>query len=330
MQRLFLACAIVGAAASVKGEGPADVPRRDGLPPDFSCEGAGLVHRHRREGDADIYFVSNPALTNVSAECLFRVTGKVPEFWDAADGSAKPAPVFKDEGGQTRLPLRLGPAGSLWIAFRPGESKRHATRLVFTPVESREKTGLADGAYDVELEKRGPLLLAWQPGTFEITLADGRTVKKQVYEVPAPFAVDGPWRVRFQKGQGPAENVVLDRLGAWPRRAEAGLHDGFRGPVAYEKSVRVPDDLMGPGRRMMLDLGAVRDVAVVTLNGQELGGLRKAPFVADVTAQLKVGENALRIEVTGRRDDRLSGGEPPAAGLLGPVCIRTVFELPGR
>ncbi len=308
----------------------------DGPKADFTCEGAGLTYLHRRAGDTDIYFVNNPAWSTVSAECLFRVSGKVPEFWNAEDGRVTPAAVFKDEGGETRLPLRLYPAGSLFVLFRPGESKRHATRLVFTPaapdapvVQAKPRPIGDNPAYQVELEKRGPLLLAWQPGTFEITLADGRTVKKQVYEVPVPFALDGPWQVYFQAEGGAPEKAVFGQLVPWAQRAEAGIR-AFSGSAVYEKTLRVPDDLMGPGRRMILDLGAVRNRATVTLNDQALGVLWKPPYVVDVTQQLKVGENALRVTVMNSCVKRLFGDEPPEAGLLGPACIRTVFELPGR
>jgi hypothetical protein len=274
-----------------------DVAAEEGSAPDCSCCGAGLGYRRRRAGDADIYFVTNSTLTNLSAECVFRISGKVPEFWNPADGSIAPVPVFVVEAGQTRLPLRFAPAGSAFVVFRPGESKRHATRLVFTPSASEEQTVSAIPAYEVRMEKRGPLLLAWQPGTFDITLADGRTVKKQVYEVPAPFAVEG-----------------VCPLAGW---------------VAYEKRLLVPDDLMGPGRRMVLDLGRVSHAAAVTLNGRELGVLWRPPYVVDVTEHLKVGENALRVRLTNRR---ASGADslPSEPGQLGPVCIRTVFELPGR
>ena len=55
------------------------------LKPDFECpaaSGAQLAFIHRRDGEADIYFVSNQRGRFDAADCTFRVSGKLPELWD--------------------------------------------------------------------------------------------------------------------------------------------------------------------------------------------------------------------------------------------------------
>ena len=48
-------------------------------------------------------------------------------------------------------------------------------------------------------------------------------------------------------------------------------------------------------RRILLDLGVVKEIAEVEVNGKPVGGiLWKPPFVADVTEALKPGDNELK------------------------------------
>ncbi|MGB7160671.1 MAG: glycosylhydrolase-like jelly roll fold domain-containing protein, partial [Tepidisphaeraceae bacterium] len=61
--------------------------------------------------------------------------------------------------------------------------------------------------------------------------------------------------------------------------------------------------------RAYLDLGAVRDVAEVTVNGHRVGIVWTAPFAADVTKHLKPGENTITIAVTNTWVNRMIGDE---------------------
>ena len=60
----------------------ADIFMEQNLKPDFEFQGttdaAHLAYAHRVAGDADIYFVSNQRRQFDSAECTFRVSGKIP------------------------------------------------------------------------------------------------------------------------------------------------------------------------------------------------------------------------------------------------------------
>ena len=117
----------------------------------------------------------------------------------------------------------------------------------------------------------------------------------------------------------------------------------FSGTAAYTKTVQAARGWFRPGQRILLDLGVVRDVAEVSLNGKTLGVLWKPPFRLDVTEALKPGANHLEIKVTNEWTNRLIGdrsapadkkvlaapaggifGPPPTvneSGLLGPVTL---------
>jgi hypothetical protein len=93
-------------------------------------------------------------------------------------------------------------------------------------------------------------------------------------------------------------------------------------------------------RGWILDLGSLRDVAEVTLNGRSLGILWKEPFQADISDALRSGRNILEVKVTNLWHNRLMGdlldpghqsaartnmvlkaGELIPAGLFGPVTV---------
>ena len=93
-----------------------------------------------------------------------------------------------------------------------------------------------------------------------------------------------------------------------------------------------------------MDLGDVKDLAEVSLNGRQLGVLWKHPFVVDVTDAIQVGENQLEVKVTNLWPNRIIGDKQPGAqriayatfdpykadspllpsGLLGPVTVSRV------
>jgi hypothetical protein len=170
-------------------------------------------------------------------------------------------------------------------------------------------------------------------------------VPHRVASVPAALAVDGPWEVRVAPpGKGVTRSLQMPRLASWPTFEDPEVRF-FSGTATYAAKVSVPAPPPGAARRLLLDLGDVQNLARVRVNGRDLGVLWKAPFVVDVTAAVRAGENALEVEVTNTWRNRLVGdsGRPPAeratwvlgsvnvppdapllpAGLLGPVRLVT-------
>ena len=115
----------------------------------------------------------------------------------------------------------------------------------------------------------------------------------------------------------------------------------FSGTATYSKEFEAPADKLVAGRRIILDLGQLRNVADVTLNGRHLGILWKPPFWVNVTDTIHSGRNQLEIEITNTWTNRLVGDArlpkvqqvtrlaqklpvqgPLDSGLLGPVVLR--------
>jgi hypothetical protein len=77
---------------------------------------------HYRIGDADVYFLAELAGNASGVDATFRVDGRIPEFWDAVDGSVQEAATFKFVDGCTQVPLQFDPYGSIFVVFRKASS----------------------------------------------------------------------------------------------------------------------------------------------------------------------------------------------------------------
>jgi hypothetical protein len=68
-----------------------EILQQRGIGPDFSYTSPGtpadLDYIHRRTQDADIYFVTNTKMEDAEADCTFRVTSRLPQFWHADTGT---------------------------------------------------------------------------------------------------------------------------------------------------------------------------------------------------------------------------------------------------
>jgi hypothetical protein len=166
-----------------------------------------------------------------------------------------------------------------------------------------------------------------------------RTLPRSV-ETPVS-TIDGAWDVSFQPGRGAPARIALDRLSSWSENADAGVRY-FSGTGTYTKTVDAPASWFQAGARLWLDLGDVKNIAAVSVNGKPPGTVWKAPFRVDVTGAMKPGANTIEVKVTNLWVNRLIGDQQPSAakkytyttqafyradspllpsGLLGPVRI---------
>ncbi len=153
----------------------------------------------------------------------------------------------------------------------------------------------------------------------------------------------GPWKIDFQTGWGAPPTATFDSLMSWTESPVDGIKY-FSGTATYTKTFTIPTHSRDHESKIILDLGRVREIAEVILNGKNLGILWKPPFRADVTGVLQPGLNRLEIKITNLWPNRLIGDEQPGAkkycfslikpftkdspllpsGLLGPVQLLSV------
>ena len=102
--------------------------------------------------------------------------------------------------------------------------------------------------------------------------------------------------------------IGLDKLISWTEHTNEGVRY-FSGTATYEKEIVIGPERFGEGKEVWLDLGAVKNFAEVSLNGQDFGVLWKPPFRVNVTSAARVGTNKLVIKVTNLWPNRLIGDE---------------------
>lgn len=157
------------------------------------------------------------------------------------------------------------------------------------------------------------------------------------------ITIEGNWDLHFAPNLGAPEKTSLDHLTSWSDNSDTGVKY-YSGTATYLKSIDVPGTWLKKGRRLVLDLGDVHELAEISINGRSLGIVWYPPFKVDATDALKPGMNTLEIKVTNLWVNRLIGDQQPGAtkytftamstykadaplrpsGLLGPVTLRQV------
>lgn len=156
--------------------------------------------------------------------------------------------------------------------------------------------------------------------------------------------VEGSWNLDFQPDRGAPRNVIFNSLIPWNEHTDDGIKY-FSGTGVYKKTLNVPAEWIKPGTEIWLDLGNVKDLAEVVINGKSKGIVWKKPYRVNLTDDIVVGNNALEVLVTNVWINRIIGDKQPGiskkytftigspyqvnselvpAGLIGPVeliCI---------
>lgn len=152
-----------------------------------------------------------------------------------------------------------------------------------------------------------------------------------------------PWTVTFDPTWGgPARPVAFTRLEDWTKRPEPGIRN-YSGKATYKTTFDLPARPKSQSA-IYLDLGTVKDIAQVRLNGKDMGVVWTAPWRVEITGVVKTTGNRLEIDVVNvwmnrlladadlppeKRLTRINSmmygirkSPPLASGLLGPVRLR--------
>jgi hypothetical protein len=240
---------------------------------------------HRQLTDGELYFVANTASTGQSADCKFRVVGMKPELWDAVTGKIRALPDYRAEGGRTVIPLKFEARQSFFVMFRGT-----ALTTKYTKNTKGEKCNFP--------------------------------------EIKPVQEISGPWTVQFDpKWGGPEKPVNFETLEDWTKRPESGIKY-YSGKATYRKVFDLNPDLpavlaavalakeaalakveprtLNP---VCLDLGLLKNLASVRLNGKDLGVVWCAPWQVEVTGLLREKGNQLEIDVVNLWPNRMIGDE---------------------
>lgn len=116
--------------------------------------------------------------------------------------------------------------------------------------------------------------------------------------------IEGAWDVSFNPKFGGPENIKFDELQDWTDHEMRGIKY-YSGIATYKKTFNIEN--LEDKTSYYIDLGVVKDIARVKLNGKDIGVVWCAPWRIDISSALKEGENKLEIEVANRWVNRLLG-----------------------
>ena len=198
----------------------------------------------------------------------------------------------------------------------------------------------ADGRTTVplHLEPWGTVFVVFRKATKTTARTLPKVVETQL------TTVDGAWNLAFQPDRGAPPSITLNKLSSWSDNPDAGVKY-FSGTGTYTKTIQASADWFKKGAHLRIDLGDVKNLAEVTVNGKSLGIVWHAPYRVDATSALKPGANEVTIKVINAWVNRLIGDQQPDAttkytfadvkpyranspllpsGLLGPVRLYSI------
>jgi hypothetical protein len=202
---------------------------------------------------------------------------------------------------------------------------------------TQDKSGIS---FDIALPANGSIFVVFNKTIRSklSVIAENITTSK--------IEISGPWKVSFPPNWGAPPSAIFDQLTSWTESENSGIKY-FSGTAVYHNSFNVT---AAGDKELILDLGELRDVAEVFINGKSAGILWKKPYRLSIGQLVQSGINDLKIEIVNMWSNRLTGdmlsdpkdrfcktnqpymksevwpgGDEPfklqTAGLLGPVVL---------
>ena len=153
----------------------------------------------------------------------------------------------------------------------------------------------------LHLESWDAYFIVFKNATKLANFTVSKTTEKQVLQI------ETPWKVSFQERRGAPLTAIFDTLSSWTDNVDLGIKY-FSGTASYKNIFMVQSSLKGI---FEIDLGEVKNLAEVIINGKSQGILWKKPFKILIKDALKSGENTIEIKVTNLWVNRLIGDQQP-------------------
>ncbi len=252
---------------------------------------------------------------------------------EAALASIGITPDFSFSGGQadTDLPFvhrRLDDGDSYFIVNRKGRAESIEARFGVTgkapELWDAETGAIRPLSYRIEGgETIVPLTLGGEESVHVVfrrpTTATALTVAR--YEPSVLATLSGPWTVSFQPDRGAPASIMLAALGPLNEQTDPGVKY-FSGIASYTRTFAAPKGWKA-GQPLWLDLGEVREVAEVKVNGMQAGFAWHAPYRVDITKAVKPGQNTVEVRIGNLWANRLIGDAQPGANKLTNTALPT-------
>lgn len=125
-------------------------------------DGMNVYQGHQKDGDTDIYILSNQDNRALTMDVAFRVTGKQPELWEPVTGVIRKLPAFRQEEKTTVVPMKLDKNECVFVVFRE-KGEPSATTLEANypaPLRTQEATGEWNVTFESAFKTPSPVRMA--------------------------------------------------------------------------------------------------------------------------------------------------------------------------
>ncbi|AJR04502.1 hypothetical protein AW14_13410 [Siansivirga zeaxanthinifaciens CC-SAMT-1] len=197
-------------------------------------------------------------------------------------------------------------------------SIKKSLRIVYVTNDEEKTVVVSDGGI-LRLSKVSPEsklnyedgMLNWVTplaGKITYRTSAGKTKTVEVKSVPEPMVLTGAWDVSFPQKNETVLKETFNSLTSWTTSSNDAIRY-FSGTASYKKQFEVPSKFFKSNICLQLDLGNVKEIAEVYLNGKNLGILWKAPFRINIDEAVVKGTNTLEVKITNLWPNRLIGDE---------------------
>ena len=226
---------------------------------------------------------------------------------------------------ETTLAVSSGTAGDRWEQWNPWAGTiRRIWPLKPHPLPIHGKSAPTPVSLSISLERRESMVVRRVRGACPAGKEEWACIPSATRDLLLDLSQG--WTI---SGASLSEAMTMNRLEPWEHMPSLS---GLAGTIRY---VRLFSIQPVQGARYELDLGDVGELARVRVNGRDTDCRLWRPYVYDVTALLRDGENHLLVEVTNSLAHRYEAeavsqlSEPLPrlrSGLLGPVRL---WRVPG-
>jgi hypothetical protein len=321
---------------------------KEGLPILFVGRPPVIESPEIKDGQLKAVSVSNPLQRILAVRNVYSVSGPK-DAVKVLTGAVQPNLHF--EGLSVPfIEKRIGDLGTFFLR-NPDDAEKNITvdfAAPDTPEIWNPWTGEIESAANVErhgntvqvrldMDAYGSVLLVFDPAA----KPSAASFQKQNGRMLTQIGVGrNGWKFHGV-GIGPGSQPETIDL-SMPDLMDWTLNDklkNFSGRGEYTTTFTVPPGFLGTNQKVILDLGDVKDVAEISINGKKGSVLLMRPYQADVTGLVHSGNNTVHITVVNTLFNALSARGASAnytpettntasglmpSGLIGPVRLESM------
>ncbi|MEA5403320.1 glycosyl hydrolase [Arcicella sp. DC2W] len=137
----------------------------------------------------------------------------------------------------------------------------------------------------------------------------GKTTTKSYTKIASKESLITPitsiWKASFND-----KIIDFEKLISWSENPDADIKY-FSGTATYENAFTLTN--LDKSGNYIIDLGDVKHIAEVIINGKNVGTAWKKPFKLDISEAVRIGKNSIQIKVSNLWVNRLIGDAQPNA-----------------